>query len=130
MFVQIEELPSMCSRSLASRKVAPRPSTITSGSCSRAHHSGMFVNGCQTNRLSVAIRSRSSQSLIVVLTQETIERCEIVRGGPTAPVFAFDDGFQRTKIIQEWLVVISPGFIDVSFCLELADATQVSRAIV
>src|SRR5436305_7961936 len=98
MFVQIEELPSMYSRPLASRKIAPRPSTITSGSCSRAHHSGMFVNGCQTNRLSVAIRSRSSQSLIVVLTQETIERCDIIRRGSTSPVFAFNDCFQGQEI--------------------------------
>src|SRR5438132_1909827 len=123
MFVQIEELPSMYSRPWASRKIAPRPSTITIGSCSGAHHSGIFANGCQTNRLSVAIRSRLFQSLIVVLTQETIERCQIVRGGSTSLVFAFDDGFQRTKIIQEWPGVMSPGCIAMSFCLKSPYAT-------
>src|SRR6266550_9053113 len=115
MFVQIDELPSMYSRPLTSRKIAPRPSTIITGSCSGAHHSGIFVNGCQTNRLSVAIRSRLFQSLIVVMTQETIDRCKIILGGSAPPIFAFDDGFQRTEIIQERSVVISPGFIAMSF---------------
>src|ERR1700676_259046 len=64
MFVQIDELPSTYSRPFESRTVAPCPSTSTSGSCSGAHHSRMFVNGCQTNFLSVAISSSVFQSLI------------------------------------------------------------------
>src|SRR5438270_12274848 len=115
MFVQIDELPSMYSRPLISRTIAPWPSTIITGSCSGAYHSGMFVNGCQRNLLSVAISSRLFQSLIVVLTQETIDRCHIIRGGSTSPVFAFNDCFQGQDIGQERPVVISPGFIAMSF---------------
>src|SRR5437762_11566635 len=115
MFVQIDELPSMYSRPLASRKLAPRPSTMSAGSCSGAHHSAIFVNGCQRNRLSVAMRSRHFQSLIDVLTQETIDRRKIVCGGSAPSIFAFDDGFQRPEIIQERSVVISPRFIATSF---------------
>src|ERR671934_8856 len=54
MFVQIEELPSIYSRPRLSTRTAPRPATSTRGSCSGAHHSGMFVNGGQINLLSAA----------------------------------------------------------------------------
>src|SRR5206468_11723749 len=67
MFVQMDELPSMYSRPLLSRSNAPRPSTKTSGSCSRAHHSRMSVNGCQTNRLSASISSSVFHSAIIAL---------------------------------------------------------------
>src|SRR4029077_10749261 len=64
MFVQIDELPSMYSRPRLSRKIAPRPSTSTSGSCSGPHQSRMSVNGCQTNFLSAAISSSVFHSVI------------------------------------------------------------------
>src|ERR1700736_3728901 len=64
MFVQIDELPSMYSRPFESRTTAPFPSTSASGAWSAAHHSRMFVNGCQTNFLSMAISSSVFQSLI------------------------------------------------------------------
>src|SRR5205807_10593924 len=97
-----------------SPKIAPSPSPITAGSWSGAHHSGIFVNGCQTNRLSAAIRSPLCQSRNVVLTQETIERCEIIRGGSTSPVFAFYDLFQRMEVGQQRPPMISPRFIAMS----------------
>ena len=67
------------------------------------------------NGLSAAMRSRLVQLVIVVVTQKTIERREIIGGGATSPVFAFNDGFQRTKISQKWGVVINPDFIAMSF---------------
>src|SRR5882724_587297 len=63
MFVQIDELPSTYSCPFESRSNAPFPSTSKSGSCSGAHHSCMFVNGCQTDFLSSAIRSSLFHSM-------------------------------------------------------------------
>src|SRR5207247_110639 len=60
----MDEFPSMYSRPVLSRSVAPCPSTRISGSCSGAHHSRMSVNGCQTNRLSAAINSSVFQSVM------------------------------------------------------------------
>src|SRR5207247_6724265 len=57
--------PSIYSRPRLSRKIAPRPSTKTSGSCSGAHHSRMLVNGCQTKRLSAAMSSSVFHSVIL-----------------------------------------------------------------
>src|SRR5436305_5307999 len=55
----------MYSRPVLSRSTAPRPSTNTSGSCSKAHHSGMSVKGCQTNRLSASISSSVFHSVMI-----------------------------------------------------------------
>ena len=81
--VQIDEFPSMYSRPRLSRKIAPCPSTITIGSCSGAHHSGMLVNGCQTNCLSVVIKSFVFQLLMRLLFSRRISqghwRVELLR---------------------------------------------------
>src|SRR5207244_13590901 len=60
----MDEFPSMYSRPRLSRRIAPRPSTRTSGSKSVAHQSRMSVNGCQTNFLSVAINRFVFHSVI------------------------------------------------------------------
>src|SRR5438477_1479323 len=60
----------MYSRPRLSPKIAPCPSTITIGSCSGAHHSGMLVNGCQTNCLSVVTKSSVFQSVICSKTRQ------------------------------------------------------------
>src|SRR5438552_7497411 len=62
----MDEFPSMYSRPRLSRRIAPRPSTRTSGSKSVAHQSRMSVNGCQTNFLSAAINRFVFHSLITV----------------------------------------------------------------
>src|SRR6266404_3764714 len=82
MFVQIDELPSMYSRPRLSRSSAPCPSTKTSGSWSGAHHSGMFVNGCQTNRLSASINASVFQSVMRASFLESLNsktRCEQIK---------------------------------------------------
>src|SRR5437667_11770575 len=62
----MDEFPSMYSRPRLSRRIAPRPSTRTSGSKAAAHQSRMSVNGCQTNFLSAAINRFVFHSLITV----------------------------------------------------------------
>ena len=64
----------MYSRPRLSRKSAPCPSTITIGSCSGAHHSGMLVKGCQTNCLSAAVNSSVFQLLMLFLKRSPERR--------------------------------------------------------
>ncbi len=58
--VQIEELPSRYSRPRLSRRVAPWPETMTSGSWSGAHQSRICVKGCHWCRRSASIQARVS----------------------------------------------------------------------
>src|SRR6266446_6322427 len=70
----MDEFPSMYSRPRLSRRIAPRPSTRTSGSKSAAHQSRMSVNGCQTNFLSAAINRFVFHSVITVYPFEVLGR--------------------------------------------------------
>src|SRR5580700_8616087 len=92
ILVQIDELPSMYSRPFESRSRAPFPSTRMSGSCSGAHHSRIFVNGCQTHSLSAAISSSLFQSLITLsLADYLLDRGKVLRGSAPTLVFSKND---------------------------------------
>src|SRR6266487_6748579 len=95
MFVQIDELPSMYSRPRLSRRSAPLPSTKTSGSCSGAHHSGILVNGCQTNRLSQSINWSVFHSVMsALLLDKFINRDNVFKRRTAALIFSRNDLFQ------------------------------------
>src|SRR5262249_10535724 len=70
----MDEFPSMYSCPRLSRRIAPRPSTRTSGSKLAAHQSRMSVNGCQTNFLSAVINRSVFHSLITVYPFEVLGR--------------------------------------------------------
>src|SRR6266550_2486469 len=95
MFVQIDELPSMYSRPRLSRRSAPLPSTKTSGSCPGAHHSGISVNGCQTNRLSQSTNWSVSHSVMgALLLDKFVYRDNIFNRRTAALIFSRNDLFQ------------------------------------
>src|SRR4029450_5229163 len=95
MFVQIDELPSMYSRPWLSRRSTPLPSTKTSGSCPEAHHSGIFVNGCQTNRLSQSINWSVFHSVMSTLHVDNfVYRDNVFNRRTAALIFSRNDLFQ------------------------------------
>src|SRR6266850_6059079 len=95
MFVQIDELPSMYSRSWLSRRSAPLPSTKTSGSFPGAHHSAVLVNGCQTNRLSQSINWSVFHSVIsALLLDKLVDRNNVFDRRAPALIFSRNDLFQ------------------------------------
>src|SRR6266403_2075322 len=121
MFVQIDELPSMYSRPRLSRSSAPCPSTKTSGSWSGAHHSGMFVNGCQTNRLSASINASLISGLLL---DKFVNRHNILERRTAALIFSCDDLLQVQKILKRRRIVISPFSFAGNFRLEPPHATE------
>src|SRR6266487_1588561 len=102
----------MYSRPRLSHKIAPCPSAITIGSCSGAHHSGMLVNGCQTNCLSAAIKSFVFQSVMRLLGQGDLQggwRGELLQALRTAGFVAqaFQPARATKRLAQFHAVAIS-----------------------